>query len=172
MTYDPQGVPLLKHLLFGTRRRALVVSVIAALIAVSSAFAAWTVLTAASPASGKVGTLAAPTVVAATLNNGAALYPGQSGDLNVKVTNPNNALLITGTQTAAQTGSSTSDNASCPFSGNFTINPVTFATPIPLPAGVTDNLVLPGTVSLATNAPSACQGVTFTGKVVLAVSTP
>lgn len=128
------------------------------------AFAAWT---ATGTGSGTAKAVSA-TASAVTTDSGAtaSLYPGFSGgDLYFKVDNPNPYAVQFTSMTAGSVTSS--DQTNCPASNvtvsnasGLTIN-VPADTSTPVAKSITD------VVSMASNAPDGCKGVTFTIGVTL-----
>jgi hypothetical protein len=152
-----------------TRKRALVAVAALALIAAAIAVAAW-IVTGSGNGTAKAGSLQPLTVTQASSTTGAvSCFPGGSCDIVVNVTNPNEDLVITKVEPGG-TGISLTGGGFCPPS-SFTRNTVNGLN-IPLPAGSTPNIKLPGALSLDSAAPTTCQGVTVTAPVVLTASTP
>jgi hypothetical protein len=144
-----------------TRRRKITVLATTLVLATTSvALAAWLVSTNNGRGRGKVATLDAPTVSSPAAFTGAGnLTPGQTGDVQVLVTNPNNAALAF--VIAGDNGMTFTPTAgSCPASA-FSANPVgaTTSTPALIPANAVNLAVtLHGLIKLAATAPDACQG--------------
>lgn len=109
------------------------------------------------------GAVAAPVGLAVQAATGSSpLYPGTTGTVTFTVTNPNPfAVEVTALTAASVSGSST---ATCPAT-DLTVaeaTPLTFH-PLAVPARATSGTEsLGGLVRLAADAPSACQGATFT----------
>jgi hypothetical protein len=127
------------------------------LVAATVAVAAW-LTSGTGPGYSKARSLQLLTIPAMTADEIApSLYPGQSGDLTVRIANPNAALQVVA---VAQAGAIVSDNpGGCPASSITFTN--TSGLSIPLAAGVS-TITVPGVVSMAVDAPSTCQGATFT----------
>src|SRR5262249_62818 len=130
--------------------------------------AAWLV-SGTGNATGKAGTLAAPTWISAgSASMTGDLYPGNgAGSLGIAtVNNPNPiAVKITGVNKATGTIASM-DTANCPSSNFSWGGDAVLSTPVTVPAGSTALITIPansfpaGTgLLLAANAPTGCQGV-------------
>lgn len=143
--------------------------VIGLLVAGGTAWAAWT-LSGSGNAAAKAGTAAAVTVAPGSVNGD--MYPGGSGQVKVVVTNPNNytaqvtAISVTGSVTS-------SDQANCAGATYLTVNisgaPDTgsFGN---LGANQSVTLAWSAGATLASNAPTACAGQTFTIPVTVTAS--
>jgi len=148
--------------LFGSRRRKAAVSLSVMLVAVGSAWAAWTFMV-NNGASVKTGTLTAPTVVP-DASPAADLFPGSSSGLKITVSNPNATAMVLTTidpVTLNPNGISVTPNqAGCPTS-NFTVAyTLQSGLSIAIPPG-SSNHTLPGqSVGMLASAPAACMGQT------------
>jgi hypothetical protein len=153
----------IKKVLFGTKRRKLATTLCTlALAGGGVALAAWLVSTTGSGA-GRIGSLSAPGIAAGTAASDSACLPGSDCDGVFLVSNPNSVpLFVTGTHSAVGGIGSTSDPTGCPAS-NITVNDTSAAfAPIQVNAHASSTEVrIPNAFHLSTNAPSACQGVTF-----------
>ena len=148
------------------RTKALVITGLAAGLAVGSgiAIAQWSVTSENASGNAKALTAVALTTSDATAATVADLYPGGSGDLQIKVTNANpypvKVTLI------EQDGDVTSDKAGCTnASSDVSLPnlPVTDA----LAAGETKTFTHAKAVNMGPAAVDACQGAVFTIPVAL-----
>jgi hypothetical protein len=150
-----------------SKKIAVAGSLVGASLVSGIAFAAWT---ADGTGSGyaQAKTAQAVTTVSAVADTIAQLYPTGSGDLQVRVANPNDyAVTVTA---ITGNGAITSGNATCDAS-----NGVTFAGSGPLtsvvPAHSAGTLItLAGTVSMSNASVTACSGKTFTVPVSVAAA--
>jgi hypothetical protein len=145
------------------RSKTIVIGVIGATMLAGVAFAAWTATGSGS------GAAKAASATASTISAGsptADLYPGQTaGDLYISVNNPNPYDIRF---TSGSFGAVTSGNeADCPAS-NVTVDASASGLTIDVPAGSSGVAsTIADVVSMANDAPNACQGVTFTIAVTL-----
>jgi hypothetical protein len=110
----------------------------------------------------KAGTASALTISDASASTTGDLYPGGTGALKLKVTNPN-PFPVRITSVTKQTGGTiTSDNgAACDASTGVTFTDQTGLT-LDLAGGATTTFTLPGAVSMSNASDNACQGAIFT----------
>jgi hypothetical protein len=139
-----------------------------ALVSAGIAVAAWNV-TGSGTGYAKAGSASALTLGDASASTTADLFPGASGAVKVKVTNPNSfPVRITA---VSGNGTITSDKgAACDASTG-----VTFANQsglaVDVAAGATSTFTLAGAVSMSNASDNACQGAVFSVPVsVTAVS--
>lgn len=143
-----------------------------ALGAVAMAVAAWST-TGSGDANARAATVAQLTVGDASGTVSGDLYPGGTGALKLKLSNPN-AFPLQITAVSLQSGGSIASSSSACNSGGHA---VTFTNQsglsVTLAAGATDEVVtLAGSVAMGSAAANACQGATFTIPVdVVATST-
>ncbi len=137
---------------------------VAFLLLVSVAVAAW-FITQGSQSGGKIGTLTAP-VVSAASPVGSGCLPGGTCSASVQVDNTTgSALTVSGTESlvggfingAPQQPSGF--NSSCPSS--VLSSPTKTGLSVSVPAGAS-TVTIPGVFTLDSSAPDACQGVAFT----------
>lgn len=151
----------------GTRaRRALGVGATGAAIVLATgvAWAAWTSTGIGSAASGATSALALTTVDAKALTS-AQLYPGGTGDVIVKVHNPN-PFAVTVSQVLGN-GAITSDKgATCDAATGLTFTGRSDLA-VSVAAGGTTTITLTGAASMDTTSNDACQGAVFTIPVTL-----
>lgn len=145
------------------RNRIIATGAVAMTLVAGVAFANWTASGSGSGAA-KAASATASTVTAGSPT--ADLYPGQTeGDVYISVDNPNPYAIRF---TSASFSTVTSGNeAGCPAS-NVTVDASATGLTIDVPAGSAGVAsTITDVVSMAGNAPNACQGVTFTIAVTL-----
>jgi hypothetical protein len=128
------------------------------------AFAAWT---AGGSGNGyaKAGTVGALTTVDASASTTAQLYPGGTGDVVIKVVNPN-AFPVTVTGVSGN-GTITSDaGAGCNSSTGVTFTDTTGLTEVAA-ASATTTITLTNKAAMSSASANACQGAVFTIPVTL-----
>jgi hypothetical protein len=150
--------------------RKLAVAVIAVAFAgVGLVYAAWTTNGTGS-AYAKAGTAAAISTVDVSASTAATLYPGVSGDVLIKLDNPNpypvTVTAITGNGTiAADAG-----HSGCTTTGVTFTNQTGLSLSVPAKSGGVDGTLqstLTGAASMSNASLNACQGATFTIPVTL-----
>ncbi|MFM8999299.1 MAG: hypothetical protein ACKOKE_04425 [Actinomycetota bacterium] len=135
-----------------------------ALLALGIAYAAWTATGSGSGASEATTALALSTVDATALTS-AQLYPGGTGDLTVKIHNPNPFGVTV--RSIQPNGAITSDRgAACTASTGLSFTGRTGLTEA-IPANGTVTVTLAGAVSMDGSSDDTCQGATFTVPVTL-----
>jgi hypothetical protein len=114
------------------------------------------------------GTMQTVTVSAATVTPGTPLLPGGSGDVTLKVTNPNGfaVTLVSVTGTGA-TITADSGHPGCTATGVIFLGQTGLSTSIP--AGATATVDLPGAAAMSTASPAGCQGARFSIPVTILV---
>ena len=118
--------------------------------------------------SASTGTMQTVTVAAATATQSTALLPGGTGDVSLKVTNPNGyaVTLISVTGTG---GAITADGGhpGCTTTGVTFTNQTGLSTAIP--AGGPSTIDLPGAAAMSAASSAGCQGATFSIPVTITV---
>lgn len=148
-------------------RKGIAVGVALGLLtAATIAVAAWLVSVDNAPGRGHLGTLAAPTVSAGTINPASKCFPGGTCAGAFNIVNPNNGALIVAEVHAASVDLTT---PSCAF--YLHANDITGLS-VPVPAGTTNGVIVPDAFKLDSNAPTTCQGESLVENVTLAFSTP
>jgi hypothetical protein len=143
---------------FSKAQLAISVGLVTVLAGVGVGIAAWST-NGNGTAYAKAATAGAVTLSDASASTTGDLYPGGSGALKVKVTNPN-AFPV---QITAVTGNGaiTSDaGAGCNAGHGVTLADQTGLS-LALAAGATTVLSLSGAVSMSTSSVNSCQGATF-----------
>lgn len=143
----------------------LAVAVIAAVCAcVGLVYAQWTTNGSGS-AYAKAGTAQALSTVDVSASTSATLYPGVSGDVLIKLDNPNPyTVTVTG---VSGTGTITADagHSGCTTTGVTFTNQTGLTLTIPAKSGGVDGVLqttLTGAASMSNASLNACQGATFT----------
>jgi hypothetical protein len=132
---------------------------ILAIGAVGVAIAAWSVSGSGNGAA-KAASASAVTLADASAFTTAELYPGATGNLKLRVTNPNSfPIRITG---VSGNGTITSDKgAACDAATGVTLANQTGLT-LDFAAGVTATVTVPSAVSMTNASDNSCQGAVFT----------
>ena len=147
--------------MIGIKKRKLVIltAAVAAAVATAIGIAAWSI-SGSGNGYAKAGSASALTLADATAFTSATLYPGATGDLKLRVTNPNSfPVRITA---VSGNGTITSDKgAACDASTG-----VTFANQsglaLDLGATSTATVTVPNAVSMSNASDNSCQGAVFT----------
>ncbi len=148
-------------------KTALALAALTVTVAGGMTLGAWTV-SGSGDAYAKASTATALTIGDASASTTAQLYPGGSGDVKVKVTNPN-AFDVTVTG-VTRTGSIASDKgAACNASTGVTFTNQTGLTAT-VAAGATQTLTLSGAASMSNASDNTCQGAIFTIPVSVAAT--
>lgn len=151
-------------------RRKLILALSAASIVLAAGvtFGSWAVSGTGNGYS-KAVTSSNLTLSDATASLVADLYPGASGAVKVKVTNPN-VFPVTITSVTG-TGAITSDvGASCDATSGLAFTDQTGLS-LALGAGATTTFTLAGAASMGSSAPTACVGAVFTIPVSVTATT-
>lgn len=154
-----------------TRRAAITIAVIAALLATSggAAFAYWKAGGSGS-GSGSTGSTTALSIAPGTASAG--LYPGSTATVTVVVSNPNTAPVVITSLVSDTTQGTTGFSVDAGHSG-CSVAALSYTTQsnggagwvVPRKVGVTNGsltITLPAALSLSTAAANACQGASFT----------
>jgi hypothetical protein len=148
------------------KRKLIVASVVllAAIVAVGVGLGAWS-LGGSGNGAAKATTASNITLADATAFTTADLYPGATGNLKLRATNPNPfPVRITA---VSGNGTITSDKgAACDASTGVTFSNQTGLT-LDLAAGATATLTVPSSVSMSNASDNSCQGAVFTVPVSL-----
>lgn len=145
------------------RRRTLLLALaLLAVVASGVAIAAWSTSTSGN------GYAKATTATALTLSDASAstsgdLYPGGSGDLELKVANPNSFPVRITAVTLTAGGTITSNVGACDSAGNGVSFTNQSGLAIDLAANAAATVVtLPGAVQMSSASGNSCQGAIFT----------
>lgn len=150
-------------------RMPLVLGAVIALVLGLSGGAAYAYFTSSGSGSGvaTTGTVQSVTVLGATGTVSAPLYPGDSsGDLLLKITNPNSFTLTLTTITLNSAATPDSGHSSCTTTGVSLNNETGLS--ISVPTG-TNTLDITSSVSMSAASSSGCQGATFQLPVTITV---
>jgi hypothetical protein len=140
----------------GVRLLALLLSAVAA----SAVIAAW-VTNGTGPGYAKAQTSSNLTLSDASASTTADLYPGATGSVKLKVTNPN-PFPVRITSVAKQASAITSDKgAACDASTGVTFSDQT-GLALDVAAGATVTLTLANAISMSNASDNSCQGALFT----------
>jgi hypothetical protein len=153
-----------KKLLCGRKRVGLVVLLLVVAVSASIAYAAWT---ASGSGSGyaKATTAQALSTLDASATTSATLYPGATGDVRLKIDNPNPYPVRVTAVTGA--GTVTSDKgAACDASTGVAFTNQTGLT-LDVPASSSATFTLAGSVTMSNASDNSCQGALFTVPVTL-----
>lgn len=150
-----------------SRKRKLIVAagvLMLAIVAVGVGLGAWSIGGSGNGAA-KATTASNITLADATAFTTADLYPGATGNLKLRATNPNPfPVRITA---VSGNGTITSDKgAACDASTGVTFANQTGLT-LDLAAGATATLTVPSSVSMSNASDNSCQGAVFTIPVTL-----
>ena len=144
-----------------SRKLFFVVAAIAALVVSGVLYAAWST-SGSGNGYAKAGTSSALTISDASASTTADLYPGATGSVKLKVTNPNPFPVRITTVTKQSGGTITSDKgAACNASTGVTFTDQT-GLALDLAGGATSTFTLSGAVSMTNASDNTCQGAIFT----------
>jgi hypothetical protein len=148
------------------RPRKIVVAGTAVLLRLASgtAFAYFT-SSGAGAATASTAAMATVTVAATAGTPSTPLYPGGTGDVTLRVTNPN-AYTVTLISVTAATGSISASNSCAPTGVTFTAQT---GLTISIAASGTTQVDLPAAASMSAAAANSCQGATFSIPVTVTV---
>src|SRR5919202_3588413 len=143
------------------RKRTLLIAlivVVLGVVAVGVGIGAWSI-TGSGNGSAKATTASAITLADASAFTSADLYPGATGNLKLRATNPNPfPVRITA---VSGNGTITSDKgAACDASTGVTLANQSGLT-LDLAAGATATLTVPNAVSMSNSSDNSCQGAIF-----------
>ncbi len=145
-------------------RRITAGSILFAIILVSSvAYAAWTA-SGGGQGYAKAGTAQALTTVDVSATTTATLYPSGTGDVFLKINNPNPYPVTVASVTGS--GVVTSTVPACDLSTGVTFVNQTGLS-LTVPAGGATAFTLTGAAAMSNASANACQGATFTIPVTL-----
>ena len=144
-----------------SRKFFVAVAAVGCLMVTGVIYAAWSTSGSGSGFA-KAGTASALTIGDASASTTADLYPGSTGSVKLKVTNPN-PFAVRITTVAKQTGGTiTSDKgAACNASTGVTFTDQT-GLALDVAGGATQTFTLSGAVSMSNASDNSCQGAIFT----------
>ena len=152
--------------IFTSRKRYKAGVTILALAITGMVFAAWTT-NGGGTAYSKAGSSSPLTTVDVSATTPATLYPGQNGDVLIKVSNPNPyAVRVTGVSLNGTNASITPDasHSGCTTTGVSFSNQTGLTIDVPAKSGGvngTTQATLTGAASMSNASLDACQGATF-----------
>jgi hypothetical protein len=142
------------------RKAFVVLALLLSAVAASAVIAAW-VTNGTGPGYAKAQTSSNLTLSDASASTTADLYPGATGSVKLKVTNPN-PFPVRITSVAKQASAITSDKgAACDASTGVTFSDQTGLT-LDVAAGATVTLTLANAISMSNASDNSCQGALFT----------
>jgi hypothetical protein len=149
-------------------RLALALSAILVVATTAVTFGSWTVSSSAGSGYSKAKVASSLTLSDASASTTAQLYPGGTGDIWIKVTNPNPFAVTVTSVTGA--GTITSDKgAACDAATGVTFTNATGLTQA-VGAGATVTFSLAGKVAMSNASDNSCQGAVFTVPITLAAT--
>jgi hypothetical protein len=162
-------IEIVKAIVGSKARLAVAISATAMVVAGGATLGSWAVSSSAGNGYAKAVTAQNLTLSDASASTVADLYPGATGAVKIKVTNPNAfAVTITGVSGA---GTITSDKgAACDASTGVTFANQTGLS-LALAGGATTVFSLSGAAAMANTSVTSCQGGTFTIPVTLTATT-
>ena len=142
------------------RKAFVVLALLLSAVAASAVIAAW-VTNGSGPGYAKAQTASNLTLSDASASTTADLYPGATGSVKLKVTNPN-PFPVRITSVAKQASAITSDKgAACDASTGVTFSDQT-GLALDLAAGATTTFTLANAISMSNASDNSCQGAVFT----------
>src|SRR4051794_19722816 len=150
-------------------RRIAVGVIIGALAIAGLVYAAWTT-NGTGDAYAKAGTAAAISTVDVSASTTATLYPGVSGDVLIKLDNPNQYTVTVTAVTGNGSITADSGHSGCTTTGVTFTNQTGLSLVIPAKSGGVDGVLqtsLSGAASMSNASLNACQGAVFTIPVTL-----
>ena len=142
------------------RKAFVVLALLLSAVAASAVIAAW-VTNGSGPGYAKAQTASNLTLSDASASTTADLYPGATGSVKLKVTNPN-PFPVRITSVAKQASAITSDKgAACDASTGVTFSDQTGLV-LDVAAGATTTLTLANAISMSNASDNSCQGAVFT----------
>jgi hypothetical protein len=154
-----KGITLLTITL--PRKLFVALAALAALIGAGILFAAWST-SGSGNGYAKAGSASALTIGDASASTSADLYPGATGAVKLKVTNPNSFPVRITAVAKQSSGSISSDKgAACNAATGLTFTDQSGLT-LDLAAGATSTFTLSGAVAMSNASDNTCQGAIFT----------
>jgi hypothetical protein len=162
----------MRHFKSHTKKAAVLGATLLALVAVGLVYAAW-ITSGSGSVYAKAGTSQALSTLDASASTTATLYPGSTGDVVLKVSNPNAfPVRVTGVSLNGTNASIAADagHSGCTTTGVSFTNATGLTVDVPAKAGATNGSVeatLSGAAAMSNASVDACQGATFTIPVTL-----
>src|SRR5437764_10666968 len=151
------------------KRFVAALAALAAITAVGLVYAAWT-SSGSGSAYSKAGTAQTLSTVDVSASTSATLYPGVSGDVLVKIDNPNPYAVTVTAVTGSGTIAADAGHSGCTTTGVTFTNQSSLSLSVPAKSGGVDGVLqttLTGAASMSNASLNACQGATFTIPVTL-----
>jgi len=151
---------------FMSRKRVKATLTIMVLVLTGLVYAAWTT-NGGGTAYSKAGTSSPLTTVDVSATTPATLYPGQNGDVLIKISNPNKfAVRVTGVSLNGTNADIAPDSShsGCTTTGVSFTNQTGLSIDVPAQSGGTPGTTqttLTGAASMSNASVDACQGATF-----------
>src|ERR671927_268237 len=152
--------PMRKHI----NRKVAVGVLVVCLAAVGLVYAAWTT-NGTGNAYAKAGTASAISTVDVSASTTATLYPGVSGDVLIKLDNPNPYPVTVTAITGSGSITADSGHSGCTTTGVTFTNQSSLSLVVPAKSGGVDGVLqttLTGAASMSNASLNACQGAVFT----------
>lgn len=144
-----------------SRKLFFALAAVVALVATGLLFAAWST-SGSGNGYAKAGSASALTIGDASASTSADLYPGATGAVKLKVTNPNSfPVRITAVAKQASGSIASDKGAACDALTGVTFTNQSGLT-LDLAAGATSTFTLSGAVSMSNASDNTCQGAVFT----------
>jgi hypothetical protein len=162
----------MRHFKSHTKKAAALGATLLALVAVGLVYAAWTTSGSGSVYA-KAGTSQALSTLDASASTTATLYPGSTGDVVLKVSNPNAfPVRVTGVSLNGTNANIAADagHSGCTTTGVSFTSATGLTVDVPAKVGATNGSVeatLSGAAAMSNASVDACQGATFTIPVTL-----
>jgi hypothetical protein len=151
------------------RKKIAVLTILASLVLVGLVYAAWTTNGTGSGYA-KAGTAVSLTTVDVSASTAATLYPGVSGDVLIKLDNPNPYAVTVTAVSGNGAIAADAGHASCTTTGVSFTNQTGLTLVVPAKSGGVDGVLqttLTGAASMSNASVNGCQGATFTIPVTL-----
>ena len=146
------------------KKRTAVLTILACLALVGLVYAAWTT-NGTGDGYAKAGTAQSISTVDVSASTSATLYPGVSGDVLIKLDNPNPYAVTVTAVTGSGSITADAGHSGCTTTGVTFTNQTGLSLVIPAKSGGVDGVLqttLTGAASMSNASLNACQGATFT----------
>jgi hypothetical protein len=132
--------------------------------------AAWAYFSSSGSGTGTatVGTMTTVLLISATVSPSSSLYPGTSGDVVLKVTNPNGFTVTLVKVVQSGTITATGAKGTCSATGGVSFTNQTGLS-VTVPAHSSKSIHLATAAAMSTSSPTGCQGATFLIPVTITV---
>lgn len=144
-----------------SRKTSVLLVLAVAVLTASVGIAAWST-NGSGPAYAKAQTASSLTLSDGSASTTADLYPGATGSVKLKVTNPNSfPVRVTAVAKQAASAISSDKGAACNASTGVTFTDQSGLS-LDVGAGATQTFTLPAAVSMSNASDNSCQGAVFT----------